>query len=312
MDGIGTLMILARAFAGAWLLVAAASCGGAAAGHPDADADADAGSVMPDAAGLSCEGVDAGTSPRGDYLDMDISAAGFAEHEGRAVFLVTRTDAWDVLGVGRATVVGGRFAFHFPKAYQRALSQEVLWFVDGDGDGLCTGAAGDHSGYLVAGPFDPAGNDAVAVALSDNHVRVSPQGADLCAPAMAFADMLDIDVTASGFEAHDGRTVYLLTRSAANGAIFGAGRATIAAGGFALHLPKAFVADTYQEVFWFVDEDADGTCAGGTDHTGTMVTSAFWPTENVPYDLRLTDNHALESGRHADVCVVMNGCQLAP
>jgi len=308
MGGIGTLMSMARAFSGAWLLVAVASCGGSAAGHPDADA----GSVMPDAGGVSCEGVDAGTSPRGDYLDMDISATGFAEHDGRAIFLVTRTDPWDVLGVGRATVVGGRFALHLSKGYQRSLSQEVLWFVDGDGDGLCTGAGGDHSGYLAVGPFDPAGSDAVAVALSDNHVRMTPQGAALCAPTLAFAEMLDIDVTASGFEAHDGRTVYLLTRSAANGAIFGAGRAEIAAGGFALHLPKAFVADTYQEVFWFVDEDADGTCAGGTDHTGTMVTSAFWPTQNVPYDLRLTDNHALESARRADVCVVMNGCQLAP
>src|SRR5581483_11353165 len=115
--------------------------------------DAPAGDMLPDAPAddatrTACEAADAGATPQ--YLDMDITASGFAEHEGQAIFLVIRLEGSRVLGVGRATVAGGGFALHFPRGYLRASNQEILWLVDADGDDKCTAAAGDHTGYLVA------------------------------------------------------------------------------------------------------------------------------------------------------------------
>jgi hypothetical protein len=293
------------------ILLMATACNGAAVKDRDAAApepDAPAG----DATRAACEGVDAGAGAAPQYLDMDITGSGFAEHEGQAVLLVIRTENSRVLGVGKATVAGGGFALHFPKGYRRASNQEILWLVDADGDDVCNAAAGDHTGYLVAGGFDPVGSAAFAVAISDNHVNVTPREPNLCDPALPFGTMLNFNVTGSGFAAHDGRTVHLLTRTATNGAIFGSGAAVVSGGGFTFYFRRGYERFTYQEIFWFVDVDGDGTCVAGTDHTGYITSSGENPTQDVSVEMAVTDNHATQSARQADVCIVMNGCPLAP
>jgi hypothetical protein len=293
-------------------LILILSCSGAPGVADSHDAAPGSEASAGDAAGTSCEGVDGGTSPRPGHLDMRITASGFGAHERHTVFLVTREDASGVLGAGNATIVDGGFTITFPKGYRRAANHEILWLVDADGDGLCTEAAGDHTGYLVAGGFDPAGSEAFTIAITDNHVRTTPRTPDLCNSVRAFADMFDFNVTGSGFAGHDGRRVHLLTRTGVNGAVFGSGVATVMGGGFSFNFPKGFEWVTYQEILWFVDEDGDGICTAAVDHLGYAVTSAFTPLENVPVTMPITDNHATRSARGADVCVVMNGCQLAP
>jgi hypothetical protein len=125
--------------------------------------------------------------------------------------------------------------------------------------------------------------------------------------------MLDFNITGSGFEAHDGQRLHLLTRTAYNGAIFGAGDAVVAGGGFAFHFPKGYERFTYQEILVFVDVDGDGVCVTGTDHTGYTASSAFNPVQIAPpVNQQVMDNHTSRSARGADICVIMNGCQVAP
>ena len=265
-----------------------------------------------DAGPSACERVDGGSVTSPPYLDLDVTASGFAEHEGQKVFLVTRANIAGVLGAGSATVTGGAFAFHFAKGYKRATNQEILWLLDADGDGVCDDTAGDHTGYVLLSATDPPAAAPVAIAISDNHVRTTSSNANLCNPPAPFGDMLDMNITGTGFDAHEGRAVHLLTRNPSNGAIFGSGDARVAGGGFAFHFPRGFQRFTYQEIFFFVDIDGDGKCAPGTDHLGYTVTPGFNPTQNVPLDLQIMDNHMAQSARGADVCVVMNGCQIAP
>jgi hypothetical protein len=303
-------------------LVLAYSCSG---GSHDRDAAADASDVSDafdapdtpagdagDAQTSACEGVAAGSAANLSYVDLNITASGFSEHEGQTVFLVTRSNTYGVLGSGSAVVSRGAFAFHFPKGYRRAADQQIIWLLDADGDGVCDDAAGDHTGFFLVSATDPPGAGPVAVAISDNHVRMTPSGANLCNPGFPFGDMLDMNVTGTGFDADEGRTVHLLARTVDNGAIFASGDAVVASGGFVLHFPRGFERFTYEEIIFFVDVDGDGRCTPGTDDPGYAVTAAFNPTQNVPVDVPLMDNHMAQSARGADVCAVMNGCQLAP
>ena len=61
-----------------------------------------------------------------------------------------------------------------------------------------------------------------------------------------------------------------------------------------------------------MDVDGDGVCVTGTDHTGYSASSAFNPVQIAPVDQQVTDSHTSNTARNADVCVVMNGCQVAP
>jgi len=278
------------------------SQGGGSTNHPDSGAEVGA---------TGCEGVDAGAIASPAYADMNVTASGFAEHEGRTVLVVTRSNRSGVLGSRSATVTGGAFAFRFPKGYQRSADQELLWLIDADGDGSCNTDAGDHTGYLLVNAVDP-GSDALDVSITDNHVRTTSRNVDICNPAAPFGDMMDINITGTGFQAHDGQRVHLLTRTAYNGAIFGSGEAVVTGGGFAFHFPKGYVRFTYQEMLVFVDVDGDGVCVPGTDHTSYSATSAFNPVQIAPVDEQVMDNHTSNTARNADVCVVMNGCQVAP
>src|SRR3569832_2028585 len=120
--------------------------------------------------GASVDAADAGAAASLSYVDLNISASGFTEHEGQTVFLVTRSNTYGVLGSGSAVVSGGAFAFHFPKGYRRAADQQIIWLLDADGDGVCDEAGGDHTGFLLLSATDPPGAEPVAVAISDNHV----------------------------------------------------------------------------------------------------------------------------------------------
>src|SRR6266498_514797 len=292
----------------------AGGAGGAGTGGSGGAAvsDAGVGGAADASAATGCEGVDAGGIVSPAYADMTITASGFAEHEGRSVFLVTRANISGVIGARSVTVTGGRFAFRFPKGYKRSSEQDLLWLIDSDGDGRCNTDAGDHTGYLRVNAANPAGSDALEVAITDNHVRTTSGGVDICNPAAPFGDMMDFNITGVGFEAHDGQRVHLLTRTAYNGAIFGSGDAVVTGGGFAFHFPKDYQRFTYQEIFLCVDVDGDGACAPGTDHTTYKATSAFNPVPITPFDDQVMDDHTSKSGRNADVCIVMNGCQIAP
>lgn len=288
-------------------------------GSPDRGAPADAADASDapgvdagDATTAACEGVDAGSAASLSYVDLNITASGFSEHEGQTVFLVTRSNSYGVLGSGSAVVSGGAFAFHFPKGYRRAADQQIIWLLDADGDGVCDEAAGDHTGLFLLSATDPPGAEPVAVAISDNHVGMTSSGATICNSVLPFGDMLDMNVTGTGFDAYEGRTVHLLARTVDNGAIFASGHAVVASGGFVLHCPRGFERSSYEEIVFFVDVDGDGRCRPGTDDPGYTVTSAFNPIQNVPVDVPLMDNHMAQSARGADVCAVMNGCQLAP
>ena len=67
---------------------------------------------------------------------------------------------------------------------------------------------------------------------------------------------------------------------------------------------------------FFVDVDGDCRCTPGTDDPGYTVTAAFNPTQNVPVDVPLIDNHMAQSARdhvmesfrreRADVLVATN------
>jgi hypothetical protein len=275
------------------------SPGGESTNHPDGGAEV---------AATGCEGVDTGAINSPTYADLNVTASGFAEHEGHAVLVVTRSNSSGVLGARSATVTGGGFAFRFPKGYQRSEDQELLWLIDADGDGLCNTDAGDHTGYLLVNAVDP-GSNALDVLITDNHVRTTSRNDDICNPAVPFGEIMDINITGKGFEAHDGQRVHLLTRRTYNGAIFGSSEAVVTGGGFAFHFPKGYMRSTYQEILLFVDVDGDGVCVPGTDHTGYSATSAF---DLAPVDEQVTDSHMSKTARNADVCVVMNGCQVAP
>jgi hypothetical protein len=277
-------------------LALAAACG--RNGSPDADLDGGP-------RDSSCSGVDVQNRR---FVDLNVRGESFSSHDGRTVYLVTRTSPTVVLGAASATVVAGGFAVHLEGGYDRSSSQQLLWFVDQDGDGKCALASGDHMGYLALDPVDPVANDSLDLVISDNHVSDVPGSPDPCSGASPFADMSDMSVTASGFEAHEGAAVQLLTRSLQTGAVFGRGQATVAAGGFGFRFPRAFVSFTYQEVFWYVDLDGDGACTAA-DHPGYAVTSAARPTGNEPFDLSITDNHTGTSVGGADVCTVMNDCR---
>src|SRR3569832_1026602 len=105
----------------------------------------------------ACEGVDAGSAASLSYVDLNITASGFTEHEGQTVFVVTRSNSYGVLGSGSAVVSGGAFAFHFPKGYRRAADQQIIWLLDADGDGVCDEAGGDHTGFFLLSATDPPG-----------------------------------------------------------------------------------------------------------------------------------------------------------
>ena len=63
-----------------------------------------------------------------------------------------------------------------------------------------------------------------------------------------FGDMADIGLRATGFEAHEGATVYVLARNALNGFVFARGEYPYLSGQFGLHLPRAYARNAAEEI----------------------------------------------------------------
>ena len=192
------------------------------------------------------------------FLNLDIRGEAFpSEHSFEWVYVVTKNASSGIVAAGRATVAGS-FTLHLEGGYERNTVQQVAWFADADGSGDCYGVA-DHFGYTMVGPFDPAGNDAYSVTIWHDDVGGIPGETNPCVGVRPFGDMADIGVHATGFEAHEGATVYVLARNALNGFVFARGEYPYLSGQFGLHLPRAYARNAAEEIFWFVD--ADGAIA---------------------------------------------------
>lgn len=273
------------------------------------DASADGGPGSTDT-GVLCQPGDAGADRLRSFIDLRITGVAFDEHNGSTIHLYTTPS--ELYGLGTQVIAGGGFVLDLPSGYKRATgsTQAIVWFVDADGDGICNSGNNDHSGYTTIGPFDPVtgADQRIDVTISDNHTNPLQGTGDPCAGATA--PLLDVDISGSAFDAHEGQTIHLLTSSPYNDIIRAAGQATIQAGGFMFHFPKGLERFTYQQVFWFVDVDGDGRCTTGTDHTGYQATSAFNPSTAAPPPQRITimDNHIMTQ-QSQDVCAVMNGCR---
>ena len=242
------------------------------------------------------------------FYDLKIVGVDFARDEGRSVYLVTRSANGGVLGSASAVASGGGFSLTFPRGYQRTSGGQVLWFVDVNADGFCDTANGDHFGLIQLDPSD-AGDEAVEITISDDPSNPTiPGDPSACTGQKPLGELSDLDISATGFEAHAGARVYLITRTALNGAVFAHGSAVVVDGGFRFHFPRGLEQFTYQEVFWFVDTDGDGRCTHSSDHTGFLSTNALRPAGRDPAEVSIKDNHTEVSERGTDVCVVLNAC----
>lgn len=248
-----------------------------------------------------------GTHP---IVDLKVDGSGFDAHPNQSVHLLTRNAGTGALrGIGRGMVIGGRFTVYLPNGYERRAAQEILWFVDVDGDGNCNVAAGDHLGYATAAALDPTGNEPVEVSVSDDPTTV-PGNVDVCA---GMQPLLTMAVTGAGFGAHEGATIFFATRTS-NGAPLAVGLTSIAVGGAASfsQYAHAYERNANQQVLWFVDVQRTpaGVCdVNSGDHVGTLGTSPFDPAGNDVFDVGITDNHVGTTATNEDVCAVMNGCR---
>ena len=111
--------------------------------------------------------------------------------------------------------------------------------MGGTGGSLSTGGTG---GVLTAGTGGISDAGPVACEGVDGGSVTSPP-------------YLDLDVRASGFAAHEGQTVFLLTRANIAG-VLGAGSATVRGGAFAFNFPKGYKRATEQEILWLLDAAA--------------------------------------------------------
>jgi hypothetical protein len=58
--------------------------------------------------------------------DLDTTASGFEAHEGQTVRLSTSSPYIAIVrGAGQTTITGGRFAFHFPKGFERSTPRRA-------------------------------------------------------------------------------------------------------------------------------------------------------------------------------------------
>jgi hypothetical protein len=248
-----------------------------------------------------------GTRP---VLDMKVVGSGFDAHEGESVRLLTRNAGTGALrGIGRGTVFGGRLTVYLPNGYERAADQEILWFVDVDGDGACNAGAGDQLGYARPVGFNPAGNEVLEVSVTDDPATV-PATVDVCS---GMQPLLTMAVTGSGFGAHEGATIYVATRTA-NGAPLAGTLTSISVGGGASfsQLPYAYERTANQQVLWFVDVQRApaGVCdTSSGDDVGYVGTGSLAPVGNGVSNLGITDNHVDATATNEEICAVMNGCR---
>ena len=242
------------------------------------------------------------------FVELQVEATGFAEHEGRTVYLYVTTQGGLMLGTASATVQAGAFSARFPNGYQPNSPEQLLWYVDSDGDGRCQSMNGDHVGHQSIEAASVTGSAPRHVDVVDNHddgfLSADP---GMCTGVKEFAHMLDLDVAGSGFSEHEGQSVHLITRTSRNSAVFGSGQATVVGGAFELLFRHAYERFSYQEVLWFIDIDGDGVCSSA-DHVGYISTNGDNPVGSQVSHVAPQDNHTAKTARNADVCAAMNGC----
>jgi hypothetical protein len=119
-----------------------------------------------------------GTRPFEEMSDIVLNGSGFSEHEGARIRVLTRSTYGPAFGSGEATIVGGAWSVTFQHGYAQFTYQEVLWFVDVDGDGVCSTV--DHAGNLGTNAFTPKGNAVVTMPVPDNHRTKTARNVDVC------------------------------------------------------------------------------------------------------------------------------------
>jgi hypothetical protein len=173
-------------------IVAAAVAGGCGGGHATGDGAAteqrgDGGPELAtaspvDAACATSDGHMADSTH--GFVDLDVMGRGFERYEGKIVWMLTRRTRSDVVfGVARTTIVDGQLMVHFPDGFERQAYQEVFWFVDADGDGLCDDGAGDHVGYTITNGFNPVADEPYLLMFEDSEFLQGPPvgGESICA-----------------------------------------------------------------------------------------------------------------------------------
>ena len=107
---------------------------------------------------------------------MTVTSTGFEVDERVPIFVLTRMPSGAPIGAfGTHASAGALPALTF----ERRPGQEVLWFADGTGTGICVTADGAHTGAASTAASAPTGN--LTLPITDSHAVTTPGGDDVCA-----------------------------------------------------------------------------------------------------------------------------------
>lgn len=107
---------------------------------------------------------------------MTVTGTGFAVDERRPIFVISRMLSGATVGVWATHASGGALP---AMTFERRPGQEVMWFAESTGDGICTTADGAHTGAVSTAASDPAGN--LTLPITGTQAITTPGGADVCA-----------------------------------------------------------------------------------------------------------------------------------
>ena len=106
---------------------------------------------------------------------MTVTGTGFAVDERRPIFVISRMLSGATVGVWATHASGGALP---ALTFERRPGQEVMWFAESTGDGICATADGAHTGAFSTAASDPAGN--LTLQITGNQAVTTPAGADVC------------------------------------------------------------------------------------------------------------------------------------
>jgi hypothetical protein len=258
------------------------------------------------------------------YFDLEITGDGLASIEGRLVTVRLGDPPLQRLTSAQTRVIDGKFAFSLPQTLEVGLYKTKIIHFDVDGDGRC--GAGDQvwvdrsSSWSTPGVvIRRFGSDGAGIRMVGSPSAAGTLAApdedtcrriELCGRYAPAAEgrrpSLDIKVTGSGFDRHDGNPVHLLTRSSGTVALRGIGRGAIIGGRFTIYVPNGYQRGADQEILWFVDVDSDGKCgASAGDHLGYAAIAALDPVGNDAVEVSISDDHPATLPGNIDVCTAM-------
>jgi hypothetical protein len=144
-----------------------------------------------------------------------VAAPGSWARKAQPVNLAVRGAGTSALmGLARATVVGGLFSAYVPRGHLRGAAQQVFWFVDSDRDGLCD--AGERGGVVDVSGADGTSNDPIEVDAGGGDRSAVPARPACVRP---FPKRGTFDLSATGFEENEGFYLKLTTRAGSGGAL---------------------------------------------------------------------------------------------